>query len=87
MYTVVKTGAKQYRVANGDKITVEKLAGNAGDAVTLETLMGGKVTAQIVGHGRADRVIIFKKKRRKNYHRKNGHRQELTTLQITSVSA
>ena len=87
MYTVVKTGSKQYAVAQGDKLTVEKLAGNAGDTVTLETVVGGKVTAQIVAHGRADKVIIFKKKRRKNHRRKNGHRQDLTTVQITSVSA
>lgn len=93
MYAVVKTGSKQYRVAQGDKITVEKLAGQAGDKVALETLMvgteigKGSVTAEIVAHGRADKVIIFKKKRRKNHRRKNGHRQDLTTVQITSVSA
>lgn len=93
MHAVVKTGSKQYRVAQGDKITVEKIDGKAGDKVTLETLMvgaafgSGSVTAEIVAHERGDKVLIFKKKRRKKYRRKNGHRQDLTTVQITSVSA
>ncbi len=96
MFAVVRTGGKQYRVATDDKILVEKLDGAAGDTVMLETLMtgdgatlsgsgGAGVTAEIVAQTKADKVIIFKKKRRHNYRRKNGHRQQLTVLKIVSV--
>ena len=93
MFAVVRTGGKQYRVAADDKIIVEKLDGVAGDTVTLETLMLGDgglvsavgVTAEIVAQTKGDKVIIFKKKRRHNYRRKNGHRQQLTVLKIVSV--
>ena len=94
MFAVVRTGGKQYRVAADDKILVEKLDGAAGDTVQLETLMlgdggvlstGAGVTAEIVAQTKADKVIIFKKKRRHNYRRKNGHRQQLTVLKIVSV--
>jgi large subunit ribosomal protein L21 len=93
MFAVVRTGGKQYRVAADDKIIVEKLDGVAGDTVTLETLMlgdgglvsAGGVTAEIVAQTKGDKVIIFKKKRRHNYRRKNGHRQQLTVLKIVSV--
>ena len=94
MFAVVRTGGKQYRVATDDTILVEKIEGEAGASVTLETLMfgdagtitqGGTVTATIVAHTKADKVIIFKKRRRHNYRRKNGHRQQLTVLKITSV--
>ncbi len=94
MFAVVRTGGKQYRVAADDKILVEKLDGAAGDTVQLETLMtgdgatlgtGAAVTAEIVAQTKADKVIIFKKKRRHNYRRKNGHRQQLTVLKIVSV--
>jgi large subunit ribosomal protein L21 len=93
MRAVVKAGGKQYCVAQGDKITVEKLDGKAGDKVALETLMvgtklgAGTVEAEIVEQGRGDKVIIFKKKRRQNYRRKNGHRQDQTLVKITSVQA
>lgn len=93
MKAVVKTGGKQYCVAQGDKITVEKLEGNAGDKVALEALMvgtnigGGSVEAKIVEQSRGDKVLIFKKKRRKNYRRLNGHRQEQTIVEITAISA
>ena len=95
MFAVVRTGGKQYRVAGGDKIIVEKIEGEAGTAVSLETLMtgegasismGGTVQAEIVAQTKGDKVIIFKKKRRHNYRRKNGHRQQLTVLKITSVA-
>ncbi len=92
MHAVVTAGGKQYRVAQGDKITVEKIEGNNGDKVTLNTLMigttmgAGTVAAEIVSQDRADKVIIFKKKRRQNYRRKNGHRQSLTTVKITSIA-
>lgn len=95
MFAVVRTGGKQYRVADGDKIIVEKIEGGEGTAVTLETLMtgegatvktGGSVTAEIVAQTKGDKVIVFKKRRRHNYRRRNGHRQSLTVLKITSVA-
>ncbi len=95
MFAVVRTGGKQYRVAANDKIIVEKIDGEVGAAVNLEVLMsgegagiaaGGTVTAEIVEQTKGDKVIIFKKRRRHNYRRKNGHRQQLTVLKITSVA-
>jgi large subunit ribosomal protein L21 len=91
MFAVVRTGGKQYRVAAGDKIVVEKMAGEAGDTVSLGDVLfasdGGevKVTAEIIAQAKADKVIIFKKKRRHNYRRKNGHRQQHTILKILAV--
>ena len=97
MFAIVRTGGKQYRVAAGDKIVVEKLAGNAGDSVTLDDVLltgdGGElkstdgltVAAEIVAQAKADKVTVFKKKRRHNYRRKRGHRQQLTILKIVSI--
>jgi len=97
MFAIVRTGGKQYRVAAGDKIVVEKLAGEAGDAVTLSDVLfagdGGEakatdgliVAAEIVAQAKADKVTVFKKKRRHNYRRKRGHRQQLTILKIVSI--
>ena len=101
MFAVIKTGGKQYKVAKNDVIRVERLAGEAGDTVELgEVLMvgdGGNVTvgtpvvagatvaATVVDQIRDDKVIVFKKKRRKNYRRKNGHRQHLTVLRVTDI--
>lgn len=93
MRAVVKSGGKQYCVAQGDKITVEKIEGQAGDKIAMDTLMvgtnvgAGSVEATIVAHTRGDKVLVFKKKRRQNYRRKNGHRQDLTVVQISAVSA
>lgn len=99
MFAVVRTGGKQYRVAAGDKIAVEKLAGEAGDTITLgdvllagegETLADAKsvtVSAEIIAQAKSEKVIVFKKRRRHNYRRKNGHRQQLTLLRITAVGA
>lgn len=99
MFAVVRTGGKQYTVKSGDVLNVEKLEGNAGDKVELgEVLMAGgkigapllagaKVTAEIMEQFRDDKVIIFKKKRRHNYRRKKGHRQYLTAIKITGISA
>jgi len=99
MFAVVRTGGKQYRVAAGDKIVVEKLAGEAGDGVVLgDVLLAGegselkaadglKVSAEIVAQAKADKVIVFKKKRRHNYRRKNGHRQQHTILKILGIGA
>jgi large subunit ribosomal protein L21 len=97
MFAVVRTGGKQYRVAAGDKIVVEKIAGEAGDKVQLgDVLLAGEgaelrstdgltVAAEIVAQAKADKVIIFKKKRRHNYRRKKGHRQQHTILRILSI--
>jgi large subunit ribosomal protein L21 len=99
MFAVVRTGGKQYRVAAGDKIVVEKLDGEAGSKVTLgDVLLAGEggdlqstagltVAAEIVAQAKADKVIVFKKRRRHNYRRKNGHRQQHTILKILSVGA
>jgi large subunit ribosomal protein L21 len=97
MFAVVRTGGKQYRVAPGDKIVVEKLDGNAGDRVTLgEVLLAGDgsdlrstdgltVAAEIVAQAKADKVTVFKKRRRHNYRRKKGHRQQHTILKIVAI--
>ncbi|MBT5186241.1 MAG: 50S ribosomal protein L21 [Kordiimonadaceae bacterium] len=101
MFAVIKTGAKQYKVAVGDVIKVEKLDGEAGATVTLDevlmvgddkgvkvgtpTVSGTTVTAEILEQGRAAKIIVFKKKRRQNYRRKAGHRQEQTVLRITEI--
>jgi len=97
MFAVVRTGGKQYRVAVGDKIAVEKLAGEAGDTVTLgDVLFAGEgesladaskvtVSAEIIAQAKSEKVIIFKKRRRHNYRRKNGHRQQMTLLRIMDV--
>lgn len=99
MFAVVRTGGKQYRVAAGDKIVVEKLAGSAGDTISLGDILlagdGGEikptdgvaVAAEIIAQARGEKIIVFKKKRRHNYRRKNGHRQEHTILKILSVGA
>jgi len=98
MFAIVRTGGKQYRVAAGDKIAVEKLAGEAGETITLgDILLAGKdgeladpasvtVSAEIIAQARSEKVIVFKKRRRHNYRRKNGHRQHLTLLRILSVA-
>ena len=97
MFAVVRTGGKQYRVAAGDKIAVEKLAGEAGDTITLgDVLLAGDgeglkdaakvaVSAEIIAQAKSEKVIVFKKRRRHNYRRKAGHRQQMTLLRILSV--
>jgi len=99
MFAIVRTGGKQYRVAAGDKIAVEKLAGEAGDTITLsDILLAGEgedladatkvtVSAEIIAQAKSEKVIVFKKRRRHNYRRKNGHRQQMTLLRITAVGA
>ncbi|RYE92985.1 MAG: 50S ribosomal protein L21 [Myxococcales bacterium] len=105
MYAVIKTGGKQYRVSQGQKLRVEKLIGNPGDKITLnEVLMlgggegeasikigqpvvsGAAVAATIVAQDRAKKLIVFKFRRRKNYRRKQGHRQPYTELLIDSIT-
>lgn len=102
-YAVIRTGGKQYRVSEGQLIKIEKLAGEVGDKVTLGDVLfiGGngevkigaplvadaKVTGEIVGQGKAKKILVFKKKRRKSYSRQRGHRQHQTTLKITAIEA
>lgn len=97
MFAIVRTGGKQYRVAAGDKIAVEKIDGEAGDTVSLGDVLlagdGGEVksadglvvSAEIIAQTRGEKVIVFKKRRRHNYRRRNGHRQSLTLLRILAV--
>ena len=103
MYAVIKTGGKQYRVAANEVLTIEKVAGEAGSTVEFtEVLMltgqgepkigkpvvsGAKVTAEVVEQGRGPKLIAFKKRRRKNSRRKRGHRQDLSKIRITGISA
>ncbi|WPZ04051.1 50S ribosomal protein L21 [Blastomonas marina] len=97
MFAVVRTGGKQYRVAAGDKIAVEKLAGEAGDTIKLgDVLLAGEgddikdaskvaVSAEIIAQAKSEKTIVFKKRRRHNYRRKAGHRQQMTLLRIIQV--
>jgi large subunit ribosomal protein L21 len=100
MFAVIKTGGKQYRVAADDKIKIEKVAGEPGDIIELgevlvvggdnltlgnPTVAGATVAAEVVAQGRNDKVIAFKKRRRKNSRRKRGHRQEFTLIRITEI--
>ncbi len=102
MFAVVKTGGKQYRVAKDDVIKVEKLEGEAGSKIVLEDVLmvsdgdkptvgsplveGAAVEAEVLEQGKGEKIIVFKKKRRHNYRRKRGHRQELTVLRITDIT-
>ena len=102
MYAIVNTGGKQYKVATDDVITVEKIEGNEGDKVTLpviflndgkkivtdpDKLAKAKVTAQIVEQFKGEKQLVFKFKKRKNYKKLRGHRQQLTRVQIESVGS
>ena len=102
-YAVVKTGGKQYRVAEGELVDVERLGGDVGATVTLDEVLlvsgedearigtplvaQAQVTAEIVEQGLDKKIIVFKKKRRKGYKRKQGHRQRQTTLRIVEIQA
>lgn len=101
MYAVIKTGGKQYKVAKNDVILVEKLPGESGAAVELDEVLlvgddkgqtvgsplvdGAHVAATVLEQTRGEKIIVFKKKRRQNYRRKAGHRQDLTALKITDI--
>ena len=101
MYAVIKTGGKQYRVTEGQRLRVEKLPGDPGKEITFEEVLllggdagakigqplvsGAKVSAKIATQDRAAKITIFKFRRRKNYRRKNGHRQPFTDVVITSI--
>ncbi|TVR98136.1 MAG: 50S ribosomal protein L21 [Rhodospirillales bacterium] len=103
MFAVIRTGGKQYRVSENDRIRVERLRAPAGATITLDDVLmvGGSgeaplvhgpalasaaVFAEVLGHPRGDKILIFKKKRRKNHRRLKGHRQDLTELRITAIS-
>lgn len=97
MYAVIKTGGKQYKVASGDVVKLEKIAGEEGkevifnevlaldDTIGMPLVSGASVKATIVKQARDAKVIVFKKKRRQNYRRKNGHRQSITIVKITDI--
>jgi len=103
MYAILETGSKQYRVTAGDKLEVERLSVETGQPVTFDrvllvnndgkvsigvpTVANASVVADVVEHKRGDKVTIYKMKRRKGYHKKQGHRQELTVIQIKSINA
>jgi large subunit ribosomal protein L21 len=102
MYAVVKTGGKQYRVAAGQKLKIEQLAADVGAEVVLDQVLflgngedvtmgaplvsGATVTAKVVGHGRGDKVRIFKMRRRKHYRKSQGHRQNYTEIEILGIT-
>ena len=102
MYAIIATGGKQYKVAEGDVIKVEKLGVEAGETVTFDqvlavsndglkvgrrTLEGATVTASVVGDGKGKKVIVYKYKRKTGYHKKNGHRQQYTEVKIEKINA
>lgn len=99
MFAVIKTGGKQYKVAENDILAIEKLPTEVGapvvfgevllvgDKIGAPTVAGATVTGEVISQFRDDKIIIFKKKRRQNYRRKNGHRQSLTLVRITAISA
>ncbi|MFQ5665477.1 MAG: 50S ribosomal protein L21 [Candidatus Binatia bacterium] len=100
-YAVIRTGGKQYRVTTGDVIRVEKLAGEPGSEVEFTDVLmtagddgprvgtplvpGSRVLAEVMHQGRAKKVLVFKKKRRKNYRRHRGHRQSFTAVRVTQI--
>ncbi len=101
MFAVIKTGGKQYKVVEDQIVIVEKLAAAAGDSVAFDQVLlvgddakttlgapyvaGASVTAEVVEQARGDKIVVFKKKRRQNYRRRNGHRQHETVLRITEI--
>ncbi len=102
MYAVIKTGGKQHRVSEGDVIAIEKINGEKGDAVVFDQVLmvekegdirvgrpvleGAKVVGEILAQTKAAKLIVFKMKKRKGYHKKNGHRQQLTSMKIKQIS-
>ena len=101
MYAIIATGGKQYKVAEGDVIRVEKLGAEAGETVTFDQVLavnndglkvgddvaGATVTASVVGNGKAKKVIVYKYKPKTGYHKKNGHRQQYTKVKIEKINA
>ncbi len=102
MFAVIKTGGKQYRVTPDDVIRIERISGEAGDKVSFNDVLmladdgktavgtplvdGARVTGTLMEQTRGEKIIVFKKKRRKNYRRRNGHRQDLSVVRITDIS-
>ena len=101
MYAIIATGGKQYKVSEGDIITIEKLGKEAGEKVTFDqvlavnngemiigtpTVAGATVSATVMGEGRAKKVIVYKYKRKTGYHKKNGHRQAYTQVKIEKIN-
>lgn len=102
MYAIIETGGKQYRVQEGDQLAVEKLAGDVGAKITLEQILlvnkkgkavigtpqveGATVEAEVLAQSRGKKITVFKRKRRKGYSKKQGHRQDETTLKILKIS-
>ncbi len=95
-YAIIRTGGKQFAVENGQTLRVPRIAEKAGSTVSIDALLVGEgkdaafggdatVSATVVGHGKADKVIVFKKKRRKQYKRKQGHRQGFTEIKIEKI--
>ncbi|OGQ94504.1 MAG: 50S ribosomal protein L21 [Deltaproteobacteria bacterium RIFOXYD12_FULL_57_12] len=103
MYAIVRTGGKQYQVAAGERLRVEKIKGNVGETVELTDVLavidgenarigqpvvaGARVTARIIEQDKGTKILVYKKKRRKGYEKKNGHRQFFTGLEIAEISA
>ena len=103
MYAIFQTGGKQYRVSEGDVITVEKIAANEGDVVTFDQVLtvvndadvkvgtpvveGAKITAKVEKQDKARKILVFKYKAKSNYRRRQGHRQPYTKVEITSIKA
>ena len=101
MYAVIKTGGKQYRVAPGEEIRVEKLSGQVGDSISFEEVLltsdgenvsvgkpfldNAKVVARITGHGRGRKVVVFKYRKRKGYRKKRGHRQHYSLVKVENI--
>ena len=102
MYAVIKTGGKQYRVANGEKLKVEQIPADIGQEIILDQvlmvgggdavkvgaplLVGANVTAKVVAHGRGEKIRIFKMRRRKHYQKHQGHRQNFTEIEISAIN-
>ena len=102
MYAIIATGGKQYKVAEGDVIRVEKLGAEAGESVTFDEVLAvrndealkvgsdvenASVTASVIGNGKGRKVIVYKYKRKSGYHKKNGHRQQYTEVKIDKINA
>ncbi len=103
MYAVIETGGKQYRVSEGNRIRVEKCDAEVGSTVSIDKVLmlgrddgpvvgapyvdGATVSAKVLGHGKEDKVIVFKYRRKKNYRRFRGHRQQYTELSVESINA
>lgn len=99
MFAVIETGGKQYKVTKGDVLDIEKLEGKDGETVKFDkvllvdekvgtpTVSGASVTGKIVGHKRGEKIVVFKMKAKKRYSRTQGHRQEITTVEITDIKA